>query len=156
MIDPKWRRRMTQLANLVATWSKDPSTQVGAVIFDGQRRIVGLGYNGFPRGVRDLSERYDEKMVKYKLVVHAEANAILNSNKSVRECGLLATKFPCSECAKLIAQSGITDVFAPPPVTEGVWAEDAQFSRTILVEAGVEVSEIAVYYPGEVPSAQEG
>ena len=140
----KWRRRFADMAKLVATWSKDPSTQVGAVIFDARRVIVGLGYNGFPRGVRDEVDRYTEKSVKYKLVVHAEANAILNAARSVRECALLVTKFPCSECSKLIAQSGIINVFCPEPSTDAPWAEDAQFAKIILSEVDVEVTHITI------------
>lgn len=144
MINSKWKSRFADMAKLVATWSKDPSTQVGAVIFDARRVVVGLGYNGFPRGVADTEERYAEKSVKYKFVVHAEANAILNATRGVRECGLLVTKHPCSECAKLIAQSGITDVYCPAPSTDAPWAEDAHFARAILCEAEVEINQITI------------
>lgn len=138
----KWRSRFADMARLVATWSKDPSTQVGAVIFDARRIVVGVGYNGFPRGVKDDVERYNIKDVKYRLVVHAEANAIMNASKSVRECALLVTKYPCSECSKLIAQSGIMNLFCPEPSTDEPWASDAGFSEMILSEAGVEINRI--------------
>lgn len=129
-----------ELASHFATWSKDPSTKVGAVIIDHDRRVVGSGYNGFPRGVIDNEDRYIEKMVKYKMVVHAEANSILNAVKSVRDCTLYATKFPCTECTKLIIQSGVCRVIAPTLVEDGsVWAEDAKFSITMLREAYVAV-----------------
>lgn len=144
MIDTKWRNRFVDMAKLVATWSKDPSTKVGAVIFDARRIVVGLGYNGFPRGVLDKPDRYDTKMAKYKLIVHAEANAILNATRSVRECGLLVTKHPCSECAKLIVQAGITDVFCPKPSTDQPWADDAEFAKIILSEADVEINNITI------------
>lgn len=138
----KWDNRFMRLANEYATWSKDPSTQVGAVIVDHERRTIGAGYNGFPRGVHDDPARYLEKMVKYKMVVHAEANAIMNAVKSVRDCTLYATKFPCTECTKLIIQMGISRVIAPPLVEDGsVWAEDAKFSITMLREACVSVYE---------------
>lgn len=133
----KWDRRFMNLAEEFATWSKDPSTQVGAVIIDHDRRVVGSGYNGFPRGVHDDPARYMEKMVKYKMIVHAEANAILNSVKNIRDCTLYATKSPCSECVKLIIQSGIWRVVSPAPATEGVWAEDSNFAMTMLKEAGI-------------------
>lgn len=142
MIDSKWQDRLIQLAQLVASWSKDPSTQVGAVVFDAQRRIVGLGYNGFPRGVDDDPARYEDKLVKRKIVVHAESNAILNANKSVRECGLLVTRYPCTECAKLIIQSGITDVYAPSASVRGFWSDDARFSSSMLTEARVEIHDL--------------
>lgn len=126
-----------ELAAHFATWSKDPSTKVGAVIVDDCRRVIAQGYNGFPRGVRDDPERYETKMVKYKLVVHAEANAILNAVAKVSGAMLYCTKYPCSECAKLIIQSGIYRVVAPKPEMGGVWAEDAEFSIQMLREADV-------------------
>jgi len=134
----KWNKRFMELAASIATWSKDPSTKVGAVIVDCNRRVVGTGYNGFPRGVGDDVERYEEKVVKYKLVVHSEANSILNAVKEVRDCTLYTTKFPCTECTKLIIQSGIASVVTPPPSDDGsVWAEDAKFSIRMLREAGI-------------------
>lgn len=139
MIDDKWRRRFHELALHVAQWSKDPSTKVGAVVVDWDRRVIGMGYNGFPRGVDDTEERYATKSVKYKLVVHAEANAILNSTSSVRDKMIVTTRYPCSDCAKLIVQSGLLYLATPAPVTDGHWAEDAHFSKTILTEGGLEV-----------------
>lgn len=136
----KWDQRFMDLASHIAQWSKDPSTKVGAVIVDSSRRVIGLGYNGFARGVRDLDERYAEKMVKYRLVVHAEANAILNSNSRVRECTLYASKAPCSECAKLIVQSGIIRIISPSWSLDKPWAEDGEFSRLILLEGGVDLA----------------
>ena len=131
-----------KLAEEVATWSKDPSTKVGAIITDHSNRVIGLGYNGFPRGVSDTEDRYADKLVKYGLIVHAEANAILNALTSVKECLLYTTKFPCSECAKLIIQSGIVKVYAPAPATDGKWADDANFSIQMLNESGVEIRQV--------------
>lgn len=138
----KWDARFMALAEHIADWSKDPSTKVGAVIVNSMRGIVGLGFNGFPRGVEDHAERYANKPTKYKMIVHSEANAILNANSSVNGCAMYTTKFPCSDCAKLIIQSGICQVFAPPPISssgDGPWVEDAKFSFTMFQEAGVAV-----------------
>lgn len=135
----QWDNRFMQMAELVASWSKDPSTKVGAIIVDYDRRIIGTGYNGFPRGVNDSPERYEDKPVKYKLVVHSEANAILNAVRSVSGQTLYTTKYPCSECAKLIIQSGISLVVTPPPGTNEPWATDAEFTKTMLKEACVMV-----------------
>jgi dCMP deaminase len=138
--DPlKWERRFMALAAHVATWSKDPSTKVGAVIVDEERRVVGMGYNGFPRGVTDKPTRYDDKPTKYKMIVHSEANAILNANTNIEGCILYGTKFPCSECAKLIIQSGIRQVWSPAPKSGEVWTEDSDFSKQMFREAGVDV-----------------
>ena len=79
----KWQRRFFDLARLIATWSKDPSSQVGAVIVDDKKRIVSVGFNGLPMGVEDTAERLNVRELKYELIVHAEANAILTAPKSV-------------------------------------------------------------------------
>lgn len=142
-LDARWERRFLEMCQLLASWSKDPSTKVGAVIVDRQRVVLGVGYNGFPRGVVDDPAHYDEKLVKYRLIVHAEANAVLNANSSVRGSILITTKFPCSECAKLLVQSGVTDVFAPHP-SAGHWADDAEFSRRMFAQTGVMVHEVVL------------
>jgi dCMP deaminase len=129
-----WRSWFLGMADYVATASKDPSTKVGAVIVDEHRVIRGIGYNGFPRGVRDSDARLNDRAVKYKYVVHAEANAILNCSGS-RGCTLIATMHPCSACATLIIQAGIAAVFCRPPIAR--WSEDAALAAAMLVEAGV-------------------
>jgi len=142
VIDLKWQKRFYTLAEHIAQWSKDPSTKVGAVIADARRRVVSVGYNGFPRHVRDSPERYEDRQTKYSLVVHAEANAILNAPRPVNECALFITFSPCSACAKMIVQSGIIQVYAPPPILpeDGrPWSEDAAFAKLILAEAGIEI-----------------
>lgn len=106
----KWSRRFMEMANLIASWSKDPSTQVGCVIADDEHRIVSMGYNGFPRGVEDLEERYENRPVKQLFVAHAERNAIDNARTSVEGCILYTPLEPCSECAKTIIQRGIKKV----------------------------------------------
>lgn len=150
--NPKWDRRFLDLAAHVAQWSKDPSTKCGCVIADSENRVVGVGYNGFPRGVRDDVLRYEERAVKYKLIVHSEANAILNAAVKLRESfTLYCTKFPCSECAKLIIQSGLGGVVCPPRgdakaadpnSSVGRWAEDAQYAHQMMSEAGLMIKEI--------------
>lgn len=137
IIETDWRRRFMSLALHVSSWSKDPSTKVGSVITDEFRRVVGLGYNGFPRGVIDAPDRYENKEVKYKMIVHGEANAILNAIASVRHATLYSTKHPCSDCVKLIIQSGIARIVCPAPSEDGIWAEDSRHARQMLREAGV-------------------
>ncbi len=132
----KWDTRFMELALHISSWSKDPSTKVGAVIADRECRVVGLGYNGFPRGVED-DDRLHNRPVKYKLIVHSEANAILNANRLVDGCTLYSTKFPCSDCTKLIIQAGIRNVVTNKPEGELVWTEDAEFGRSMMTEARV-------------------
>lgn len=111
-----WHTYFMGVAMLASKRSKDPSTQVGACIVNEDNVIVGVGYNGMPRGCSDDEmpwERSAESVLdtKYPFVCHAELNALLNSNTaSLKGCTLYATLFPCNECAKAIIQSGITHV----------------------------------------------
>ena len=99
MINCTWHFRFLKLAQEVASWSKDPSTQVGTVIVDDKRRPISFGYNGFPRGIADTSELLQDREQKYKRVLHAEQNAILfSSKKDLSDCTIYTTHFPCSQC----------------------------------------------------------
>ena len=140
-IDTKWSKRFLQLADNVATWSKDPSTQVGAVIVDPiTKRVVGSGYNGLPRGVEDKPERL-ERPLKYKFIVHAELNAIINSDTCVRGMHLFCTHYPCHECAKAIVQSGIVSVtsFSPTMGMRDRWSESWDITDIIFKESNVKL-----------------
>ncbi|MCR4553486.1 MAG: dCMP deaminase family protein [Succinivibrionaceae bacterium] len=138
----KWAVRYFEIAELVSSWSKDPSTKVGAIIVGDKGQIIAQGYNGFPRGVEDLEERYNHRETKYKFVVHAEMNAILNAlynGSSVAGASIYIHNLPvCQECAKAIIQSGISKVFIDTEI-EGKWLDAWQFSKVMLREAGVQV-----------------
>lgn len=110
-----WDEYFMGIAILSAKRSKDPNTQVGACIVNGNNRIMSVGYNGFPTGCNDDAfpwERTgDELETKYPYVCHAELNAILNNRgANLENCRLYVTLFPCNECAKAIIQSGIKEV----------------------------------------------
>jgi dCMP deaminase len=110
-----WDEYFMGIAMLSAKRSKDPSTQVGACIVDKDNKVVGIGYNGFPIGCSDDNLPWDRQsdeanQTKYPYVVHAEANAILNSTKDLHGARIYVDLFPCNECAKLIIQSGIKEV----------------------------------------------
>ncbi|MEX0598332.1 MAG: dCMP deaminase family protein [Candidatus Paceibacterota bacterium] len=111
----KWDLRFLQLAKNVATWSRDPSRQVGSVIVRSDKSIVSLGYNGFARGVNDTTERYENRDQKYELIVHAEVNAVISSRQSVDACTLYSSLYPCSRCAAIIINSGIKRVVSYKP-----------------------------------------
>lgn len=106
------------MAFIASLRSKDPNTQVGAVIVSDQDRILSVGYNGFPNGISDDEFPWDreakcEEETKYPYVVHAEANAILNfrgDNRALQGATLYVTLFPCHECTKLVIQSGIKKI----------------------------------------------
>ena len=110
-----WDEYFMGIAMLSAKRSKDPSTQVGACIVDKDNKVVGIGYNGFPIGCSDDNLPWEKQaentnLTKYPYVVHAEANAILNSTKDLHGARIYVDLFPCNECAKLIIQSGIKEV----------------------------------------------
>ncbi len=109
-----WDEYFMGLAHLSAMRSKDPNTQVGACIVDDHNKVVSIGYNGFPRGIKDSDLPWSREgsflETKYAYVVHAELNAILNSPRLVDGCTLYVSLFPCNECAKAIIQSGIKKV----------------------------------------------
>ena len=133
-----------EMAQHVAKLSKDPSTKVGAVIFDAKRRFVSAGYNGFPRGVADDGWRLNSRDVKYKLTRHAEANAIAFATGALDGATLVVTHPCCTQCAGAIIQAGIAHVMWPAPSEEfrSRWSEDIALSDMMFREAGVTVHEI--------------
>lgn len=139
----KWDKRYLALAAEVATWSKDPSTQVGAVTVGSKKEVLSQGFNGFPRGIDDTKERYDDRQTKYKYVVHAEMNAIYNatySGTSLDGATLYVYGLPiCSECAKGIIQVGIKKVVVEKSKELDNWNESVELSKAMFDEAGVEL-----------------
>jgi dCMP deaminase len=132
-----WDNYFLDLAFAVATASKDPSTQVGAVIVRPDRTVASLGYNGFPRGIKDTDERLNDRPTKYAMVVHAEPNAILSAREPVRGYSVYTTLFTCSDCAKLLIQAGIKRVISPTYDIER-WEKSLTLSKCLFAEAGVE------------------
>lgn len=136
----KWDKRFLELASLVGSWSKDPSTKVGAVIVDQDNRVVSVGFNGFAKGVEDTPERYNDRELKYKLVIHAEENALLHANVPLQGATLYCFPFvPCASCASKIIQSGIKRVVATDDMPAR-WYDSFKLSLDIFSEAGVEVT----------------
>lgn len=132
------------MAKHVATLSKDPSTKVGAVIFDTKRRLVSAGYNGFARGVRDTAERLENRDIKYRMIIHAEKNAIMFATAPLAGCTLVVTHPCCAQCAALVIQSGIQHVIWPEPSAAFMqrWGDDYQLTMCQFNEAGVTAQEI--------------
>lgn len=135
-----WDDRFLKLADFISTWSKDPSTKVGAVIIDSQRRIMSVGYNGFPKGAKD-DDRLNNRKQKYKIIVHAECNAIVSAKHPLDNCTIYTYPFmPCSSCCSMIAQSGINRVVSFKNYNLR-WEMDFKVSRDLLSECGVELVE---------------
>lgn len=142
----KWDLRFLEMAKLVATWSKDPSTGIGAVITNDKNRIISLGFNGYPRGIKDEGmENREEKLAK---VLHAEVNAVLFSNRDLTGHTIyIYPLLPCSQCMSIIIQSGITRIviLQSDQQKEIVkrWKESTDISLNMAKEAGIP---IAYYY----------
>ena len=140
MILKKWDLRFIEMARNAASWSKDPSTKVGAIIVDDDKRVISVGYNGFPKGVND-DERLDNREEKYKMIVHAERNALLFANADVKDCHIYTYPFlPCSVCAGMIIQAGIKRVVSVKN-DNFRWQQDFKVSRQMFKEAEIYVIE---------------
>lgn len=140
-----WDEYFMGIALLSAKRSKDPNTQVGACIVNQFNKIVGIGYNGFPIGCPDdflpwVREGENVNETKYPYVVHAEANAILNSTKDLHGARIFVALFPCNECTKLIIQSGIKEIIY---MSDKYASSDAvKASKKMLDLAGVKTRQI--------------
>ena len=144
----KWDLRLLGLAKHVSHWSKDPSTQVGAVIADPKHRVLSLGFNGFARGVRDLAERLENREMKYDMIIHAERNAVLFANAPVDGASVYVWPLlPCAQCAATLIQAGVSEAVAPAADSKRAerWAAQIDLARTMFEEANVKVLELDNY-----------
>ncbi len=130
-----------ELAHLVATWSKDASTQVGSVIVDDKNRIVSVGFNGSPRGVEDAKDRPSKLM----RTIHAEANALHFAARSVEGCTVYVTHPPCAHCAGHLIQRGIACVVFHVPSEDFLsrWQDNYNEAVAMFAEADVTVVEMS-------------
>lgn len=104
----KWELRYLEMAKLVSTWSKDPSTKVGAVIVDSDNTVISVGFNGLPRRIQDTDQRLNNRDIKLKMIIHAEINAIITAKRPLNGTTIYTYPFmSCSQCAGMIIQSGI-------------------------------------------------
>lgn len=132
----KWDERFLELAQMVGSWSKDPSTKVGAVIVRPDRTVASLGYNGFPRGVDDTYQDRDHKLLR---TVHAEMNAILSAREPLKGCVIYVTPLcPCANCAAAIIQAGIHGVVATTPAQQRPeWKASFEAAQEMFAQANV-------------------
>lgn len=148
-ISPSWNRKYLLLAQHISSWSKDPSTQVGAVAVGDVGQILATGYNGFPRNIEDSEKRLTIRELKYKLVVHAEMNCIYNATHngvSLKDSTLYVWGLPvCSECAKGVIQVGIKHIVMPQyKDLPEKWLESSFQSKLLFDEAGLTYEFLAV------------
>jgi len=135
----KWDTRFLGLAAHISSWSKDPSSQVGAVITDGNR-IISLGYNGFAAGVNDTEDRLEDRACKLNLTIHAEENAMIFAKRDLTGCTVYVTHPPCPRCASKLVQEEVKRVvfIAPSEDFLSRWSDDLQLSYQMYEEAGIE------------------
>ena len=142
-----WDEYFMGVAVLSSKRSKDPSTKVGACIVNEDKKIVGIGYNGFPAGCSDDVFPWDREgdylECKYPYVVHAEPNAILNSTVPLKGATIYVTLFPCNECAKLIIQSGIKEIVYMGDKYSGTPTDIA--SKRMLEAAGIKLRKLEAF-----------
>ena len=140
ILSNKWDKRFLEMAKLVASWSKDPSTQVGAVAVR-NRNVIAQGYNGFPRGMDDDPQYYNDRPLKYRLIVHAEMNAIYNAAEngvSLKGSTLYVYGLPvCNDCAKGLVQAGIKRIVTPEQDVPKNWQDSVRNSALMFDEVGI-------------------
>lgn len=138
----KWDKRYLSLAREISTWSKDPSSKIGAVAVGSQGQVLAQGYNGFPRGIEDSLTRLTNREIKLKYVVHAEENVIYNATfngVSLNGSTIYVTGLPtCSDCAKGVIQVGIKRVVMPKQTIPNQWQDSWNLTQQMFKEAGVE------------------
>ena len=134
-----WNEYFQRVSRLTALRSKDPSCKVGCVIVNAQKKIVATGFNGMPtckNNDKIFPWKNGEGLVNKKhFVVHAEANAIINATTPLKNCRMFCTRFPCSNCAKLIAQSGIHIVNYEGEIDIDPNSEYCQLAATMIFNA---------------------
>lgn len=155
----EWNEYFFRHVYLAARKSKDPSSQVGAILVKNQT-VISEGYNGFPRGVEDSEERLKNRNIKYELVVHGETNCIFNAARngiSTLDSILYVPGTPCCNCCKSVIQAGISKVVIHKSYNKiwwenckragqsESWADKSKWSNTMFEEAGVKIEEYDKY-----------
>jgi dCMP deaminase len=150
MVMAKWDNRFIALAQHIAEWSKDPSTKVGAVLVDADRRVVSMGYNGAPRGTAEPSEGDREQ--KLMRTIHAEENALHFAHRDVAGCTMYISRPPCAKCAAHMIQRGVKEVVYTYDGYDyqdymSRWKESFMEAVTMLAEAGVQIKGVTNHPP---------
>jgi len=147
LIMSNWDTRWSSLATLVASWSKDASTKVGAIIINpSHNSVVSIGYNGLPRKVVDtpsINPDRHEGQTKYLYYEHAERNAIYNAaaqGHTLKGSTLYVTMHPCADCCRAIIQTQIKRVIVTNPEIKDSWRESCEAGLKMLKESGVEIN----------------
>jgi len=143
-----WDQRFLDLAQHISLWSKDPSTQVGAVAVR-DRRILATGYNGFPRGIADTQIHLENREAKLLRTVHAEANIVAQASRhgvSLEDAWIYIWPFlPCASCCTLLMQAGVSRIVVPDRPIPDRWKDSFSTSVDLLKEAGITLFALPEY-----------
>ena len=135
----QWHRHWLEVAQVTAKLSKDPTTQVGAVVVTQDNRQCSIGYNGFAMGIEETPEKW-QRPIKYEYVIHAELNAILNCPFDHKGAKLYLTLQPCHRCIEMVLNSGILDVYYLKEYEnlchKDIWLEHANKLRKCVLFKG--------------------
>lgn len=136
----RWDKFFLEMAEFVATASKDPSTKVGCVIAREDQTVASVGFNGFSRHMDDDPCLYDDRETKLSRIIHAEMNAILNAHGPVQGYTLYCTFPPCDRCAVFISQAGIKRVVCRPVPENRAkdWCAILEKSEQYFKESGIQ------------------
>ena len=104
----EWDEYFMKIANIVAIKSKDPSSKMGCVIVDSNKRVVSLGYNGMLQGADESKMTLSERPMKYYFAIHSEMNALIFARRDLTGCTLYNRVATCENCLKYCLQAGIT------------------------------------------------
>lgn len=141
----KWDKRFLQIAQMVSTWSKDPSTQCGAVIVRPNKTICSVGFNGFPQAMPDNPLWYSNREEKYSRIVHCEKNALIFAGENVKGYTLYTYPFcSCDRCIVEMAQAGITRFVCPEPSQDILsrWHDSIMKTRQYVAEMDLKLLEV--------------
>lgn len=134
-----WDEYYIKMARMVSEKSKDLSTKCGCILVNNDDHVISVGYNGFPRRVKETNDRM-QRPLKYKYTSHAEENAVIHANRKVAWSKAYITGPPCSTCTRLLVGYGVREVVVP--VSHNMlgredWAKDIEHSKAMMWEAKV-------------------
>lgn len=143
----KWDRRYLALARHVSTWSKDPSTQTGAVIVRADKTVGSVGFNGFPAGMPDAEAWLNDRAEKYSRTVHCEMNALIHMHDHAGLHGAILYTWPfasCDRCVVHMLSAGIRRFVFPPLPFRLIerWGEAVTRTKEYILAANCEFVEL--------------
>lgn len=133
------------IACVTAMRSPDPATKHGAVVVDKRNKVLGIGYNCFPRGAKDDSKYPLTRPEKYAYMIHSERNALDNCSVDTNGATVYVTGMPCSSCLRDMIQTGIKKVIYGQINSACVNQKDQEVSQLMLDNHDIELVEYKGY-----------